>query len=90
MQGWTDHVQLLEMLARKSGRLIPGGEPDIDGVAKVVLHDFMGGCRFAKKQMKMRATNRVYLRTLIRYKIYYKGCGEVSQRRQMPAPLIRF
>ena len=43
MQGWTDYVQFLEMLARKSRRLFRGGEPDIDGVAKMVLHDFMGG-----------------------------------------------
>ncbi|KAI3392156.1 hypothetical protein diail_6134, partial [Diaporthe ilicicola] len=26
--GWTDHIHLLEQLARKGGRLLPGGEPD--------------------------------------------------------------
>lgn len=43
IQGWANHVQFLEMLARKSGRLFRRGEPDVDGVAKMVLHDFMGG-----------------------------------------------
>lgn len=31
------------MLARKGGRLLKGGEPDVDGVAKMVLNDFMRG-----------------------------------------------
>lgn len=41
---WNDdHVQFLELLARKGGRLLKGGEPDVDGVAKMVLNDFMRG-----------------------------------------------
>lgn len=31
------------MLARKGGRLLKGGEADMDGVAKMVLNDFMRG-----------------------------------------------
>ncbi|RMZ79210.1 hypothetical protein DV738_g3520, partial [Chaetothyriales sp. CBS 135597] len=38
-----DPVEFLSILARKSGRLLKGGEPDIDGVAKMVLNDFMRG-----------------------------------------------
>ncbi|RMZ75957.1 hypothetical protein DV737_g5032, partial [Chaetothyriales sp. CBS 132003] len=38
-----DSVEFLSILARKSGRLLKGGEPDIDGVAKMVLNDFMRG-----------------------------------------------
>ncbi|KID64842.1 GTP-binding family protein, partial [Metarhizium hybridum] len=43
LKGWTNAVELLELLARKSGRLLRGGEPDLDGVAKMVLNDFMRG-----------------------------------------------
>ena len=31
------------MLARKSGRLLKGGEADLDAVAKTVLNDFLRG-----------------------------------------------
>ncbi|KAK9366652.1 NUC091 domain-containing protein [Lipomyces kononenkoae] len=41
--GWKDAAEFLEMLARKSGRLLKGGEPDENGVAKMVLNDFMRG-----------------------------------------------
>lgn len=43
LRGWTNSTELLELLARKSGRLLRGGEPDLDGVAKMVLNDFMRG-----------------------------------------------
>ena len=36
-------TDLLERLARKSGRLLKGGEPDVDGVAKMVINDFLRG-----------------------------------------------
>lgn len=38
-----DSVEFLSILARKGGRLLRGGEPDIDGVAKMVLNDFLRG-----------------------------------------------
>ncbi|KAK3694540.1 NUC091 domain-containing protein [Podospora appendiculata] len=38
-----DHITFLEILCRKAGRLLKGGEPDVDGVAKMVLNDFMRG-----------------------------------------------
>lgn len=41
--GWTNADELLELLARKSGRLLRGGGPDLDGVAKMILNDFMRG-----------------------------------------------
>ncbi|RYP13009.1 hypothetical protein DL767_010955 [Monosporascus sp. MG133] len=43
LKGWNDHIHFLELLARKGGRLLKGGEPDVDGVAKMVLNDFMRG-----------------------------------------------
>lgn len=43
IRGWEDHVDFLELLARKSGRLLKGGEADADGVAKMVLNDFLRG-----------------------------------------------
>lgn len=43
LKGWDDHTLFLELLARKSGRLLRGGEPDSDGCAKMVLNDFIRG-----------------------------------------------
>jgi nuclear GTP-binding protein len=38
-----DAIEFLSILARKGGRLLQGGEPDVDGVAKMVLNDFLRG-----------------------------------------------
>ncbi|VUC30038.1 unnamed protein product [Clonostachys rosea] len=43
LTNWTNATEFLELLARKGGRLLRGGEPDLDGVAKMVLNDFMRG-----------------------------------------------
>ena len=44
IQGWNDDAtRFLEILARKGGRLLKGGEPDVDSVAKMVLNDFTRG-----------------------------------------------
>ncbi|OJJ44525.1 hypothetical protein ASPZODRAFT_134603 [Penicilliopsis zonata CBS 506.65] len=39
----TDPIDFLSILARKGGRLLRGGEPDLDGVAKMVINDFLRG-----------------------------------------------
>jgi nuclear GTP-binding protein len=38
-----ESVKFLEVLARRGGRLLKGGEADMDGVAKMVLNDFLRG-----------------------------------------------
>lgn len=43
LTNWTNATELLELLARRGGRLLKGGEPDLDGVAKMMLNDFMRG-----------------------------------------------
>jgi nuclear GTP-binding protein len=43
IRGYKNHIEFLEILARKAGRLLKGGEPDLDGVAKMVLNDFIRG-----------------------------------------------
>ena len=43
IQGFKTHIEFLELLARKGGRLLKGGEADVDGVAKMVLNDFLRG-----------------------------------------------
>ena len=43
VKGFDSHLEFLELFARKSGRLLKGGEPDADGVAKMVLNDFLRG-----------------------------------------------
>ncbi|KAF7939128.1 uncharacterized protein EAE97_007209 [Botrytis byssoidea] len=43
LKGYKNHIEFLELLARKGGRLLHGGEPDVNGVAKMVLNDFLRG-----------------------------------------------
>ena len=43
IRGYQNSTEFLEALARKAGRLLKGGEADVDGVAKMVLNDFMRG-----------------------------------------------
>lgn len=43
VRGFSDATAFLELVARKSGRLLKGGEADVDGVAKMVLNDFLRG-----------------------------------------------
>jgi nuclear GTP-binding protein len=40
---WDDHEDFLEKLARRSGRLLKGGEPDLNSVAKAVVRDWQRG-----------------------------------------------
>merc|ERR1711953_730422 len=40
---WIDAYDFLEKLCRKSGRLLKGGEPDINTAAKMILSDFQRG-----------------------------------------------
>jgi nuclear GTP-binding protein len=43
IKGWSDEDAFLEMMARKGGRLLKGGEPDIEAVARMILSDFLRG-----------------------------------------------
>ncbi|KAL9627884.1 MAG: hypothetical protein Q9204_006266 [Flavoplaca sp. TL-2023a] len=43
VRGFKNATEFLELLARKAGRLLKGGEADVDGVAKMVLNDFLRG-----------------------------------------------
>ncbi|CCF57475.1 hypothetical protein KAFR_0C04840 [Kazachstania africana CBS 2517] len=43
ISGWKDSTEFIEMLARKQGRLLKGGEPDESGVSKQILNDFNRG-----------------------------------------------
>ena len=43
VRGTGNATEFLEVLARKGGRLLKGGEADVDGVAKMVLNDFLRG-----------------------------------------------
>lgn len=43
IEGWTDHIDFLEKLARKSGKLLKKGEPDITITARIVLNDWQRG-----------------------------------------------
>lgn len=43
IKGFETALEFLDLLARKGGRLLRGGEADVDGVAKMVLNDFLRG-----------------------------------------------
>jgi len=43
VRGYNTATEFLELLARKGGRLLKGGEADVDGAAKMVLNDFLRG-----------------------------------------------
>ncbi|KAJ8976044.1 hypothetical protein NQ317_014096, partial [Molorchus minor] len=43
VEEWTDHMDFLEKMARRSGKLLKKGEPDIASVAKMVLNDWQRG-----------------------------------------------
>ncbi|RKP14583.1 NUC091 domain-containing protein [Piptocephalis cylindrospora] len=43
LRGWEDHIDFLAQVAKRSGKLLKGGEPDISTVAKMVLNDWLRG-----------------------------------------------
>lgn len=43
VDGWNDHIQFLEKLAARTGKLKKKGEPDIGASAKMVLNDWQRG-----------------------------------------------
>merc|ERR1711962_1666413 len=40
---YENHIDFLEQMAKKAGRLLKGGEPDVNAVAKMVLIDWQRG-----------------------------------------------
>ncbi len=40
---WTDHEDFLTKLAKRTGKLLKGGEPDLNAVARMVLNDWQRG-----------------------------------------------
>ncbi|KAI9184031.1 GTPase required for pre-60S ribosomal subunit nuclear export and maturation [Blastocladiella emersonii ATCC 22665] len=40
---WKSHLDFLEQIAKKAGRLLKGGEPDVSTAAKMVLTDWLRG-----------------------------------------------
>lgn len=43
LKEWSDHVDFLEQVAKRSGKLLKGGEPDVNTVAKMILNDWQRG-----------------------------------------------
>ncbi|OQR80400.1 nucleolar GTP-binding protein 2-like [Tropilaelaps mercedesae] len=43
IEDWSDPNDFLEKIARRYGKLLKGGEPDVNTVAKMVLNDFQRG-----------------------------------------------
>ncbi|XP_018797154.1 PREDICTED: nucleolar GTP-binding protein 2 [Bactrocera latifrons] len=43
VESWTSSIDFLEQLAKKSGKLLKGGEPDITVTSRMVLNDWQRG-----------------------------------------------
>uniref|UniRef100_A0A1I8P4P6 Nucleolar GTP-binding protein 2 n=1 Tax=Stomoxys calcitrans TaxID=35570 RepID=A0A1I8P4P6_STOCA len=43
IERWSSHMDFLEQIAKKSGKLLRGGEPDITVTARMILNDFQRG-----------------------------------------------
>lgn len=43
IESWTSTLDFLEQLARKAGKLLKGGEPDITVISRMVLNDWQRG-----------------------------------------------
>ena len=43
LKAWTNYEDFLTQLARRGGKLLKGGEPDLDTCAKMVINDWMRG-----------------------------------------------
>ncbi|KAG0224301.1 GTPase required for pre-60S ribosomal subunit nuclear export and maturation [Actinomortierella wolfii] len=43
LDDWEDAVDFLSQLAKRTGKLVKGGEPDLSSVAKMILNDWLRG-----------------------------------------------
>jgi hypothetical protein len=43
LQSWEDHEDFLAQLARSTGKLLKGGDPDLNTAARIVLYDWQRG-----------------------------------------------
>uniref|UniRef100_A0A383VJE8 Nuclear/nucleolar GTPase 2 n=1 Tax=Tetradesmus obliquus TaxID=3088 RepID=A0A383VJE8_TETOB len=43
LQAWEDHEDFLAQLARSTGKLLKGGDPDLNTAARIVLYDWQRG-----------------------------------------------
>ncbi len=42
-ESWDDAEDFMTKIALKTGRLLKGGEPDINSVSRIILNDFQRG-----------------------------------------------
>ena len=40
VQEWTDGFDFMNQLAAQMGRLLKGGEPDVNSIAKIMINDW--------------------------------------------------
>lgn len=43
ISNWTDANDLMSQIAKKTGRLLKGGEPDLDAIARIIINDWQRG-----------------------------------------------
>lgn len=43
LEKWEDSEDFMTQLAQRQGRLLKGGEPDLNTIAKILLHDWLNG-----------------------------------------------
>ncbi|KAG6916765.1 hypothetical protein DXG01_005510 [Tephrocybe rancida] len=91
-QNWAPEV-LLDKLARMKGRLLKGGEPDVESVAKIILSDWVRGRIpfFVPPPERSEELNRVEekKRKRAQEKSNAKGKGKATEAEQMEVPGVK-
>ncbi|KAG6857315.1 hypothetical protein H0H87_006508 [Tephrocybe sp. NHM501043] len=91
-QNWAPEV-LLDKLARMKGRLLKGGEPDAEAVAKIILSDWVRGRIpfFVPPPERSEELNRVEekKRKRAQEKANAKGKGKATEPEQMEVPGVK-
>ncbi|KAF5385105.1 hypothetical protein D9615_001047 [Tricholomella constricta] len=86
-QNWEPEV-FLDKLARMKGRLLKGGEPDLESVAKIVLSDWVRGRIpfFVPPPERSEELNRVEAKKQKKEMEKAKGKGKATEDEQMEVP----
>ncbi|KAG6841731.1 hypothetical protein C0991_007617 [Blastosporella zonata] len=91
-QNWAPEV-LLDKLARMKGRLLKGGEPDMEAVAKIILSDWVRGRIpfFVPPPERSEELNRVEekKRKKAQEKANAKGKGKAKEPEEMELPSVK-
>ena len=89
-QGWEPEL-FLDKLARRMGRLLKQGEPDMDGVAKIVLSDWVRGRIpfFVPPPERPEELNKLEAKKAKKKTENVKGKGKAVEQGQAEVPGVK-